>query len=152
MKGNFRKSMRIGCRPLTAQIEPQPTQRTSSLGKHVDDVHGHAAGECKRKGLDRGRAGDARAVAERVRNAGAIFVGPWSPVSLGDYCAGSNHVLPTGRTARFSSALGVYDFVKRTSLLQYSREALESVAESVSVLAEKEGLAGHARSALIRRE
>ena len=91
-------------------------------------------------------------LAAKIHHAGAIFFGPYTPEAVGDYIAGPNHVLPTGRTARFSSALGVYDFVKRTSLLQYSREALESVAESVSVLAEKEGLAGHARSASIRRE
>jgi len=95
---------------------------------------------------------DDEALAGKIRHAGAIFFGAYTPEAVGDYIAGPNHVLPTGRTARFSSALGVYDFVKRTSLLQYSREALESVAESVAVLAEKEGLAGHARSALIREE
>ena len=95
---------------------------------------------------------DDEALATNIRHAGAIFFGAYTPEAVGDYVAGPNHVLPTGRTARFSSALGVYDFVKRTSLLHYSREALESVAESVGVLAEKEGLAGHARSALIRRD
>jgi histidinol dehydrogenase len=92
------------------------------------------------------------ALAAKIRHAGAIFFGAYTPEAVGDYIAGPNHVLPTGRTARFSSALGVYDFVKRTSLLHYSREALESAAESIAVLAEKEGLAGHARSALIRRD
>jgi len=95
---------------------------------------------------------DEEAVAAQIRHAGAIFLGAYTPEALGDYIAGPNHVLPTGRTARFSSALGVYDFVKRTSLLRYSEEALRSVAESVAVLAECEGLAGHARSALIRKE
>lgn len=95
---------------------------------------------------------DDEAWAAKIRHAGAIFFGAYTPEAVGDYIAGPNHVLPTGRTARFSSALGVYDFVKRTSLLHYSREALESVAENVAVLAEKEGLAGHARSALIRRD
>ena len=95
---------------------------------------------------------DDEATAKRIRHAGAIFFGAYTPEALGDYIAGPNHVLPTGRTARFSSALGVYDFVKRTSLLRYSKEAFESAAESVAVLAECEGLAGHARSALLRSE
>ena len=87
----------------------------------------------------------------KIRHAGAIFFGAYTPEAVGDYIAGPNHVLPTGRTARFSSALGVYDFVKRTSLLRYSEEAFDSVAESVAVLAECEGLEGHARSSLIQK-
>ena len=66
---------------------------------------------------------DDEAVAAQIRHAGAIFFGAYTPEAVGDYLAGPNHVLPTGRTARFSSALGVYDFVKRTSLLRYSEEA-----------------------------
>ena len=93
---------------------------------------------------------DDEAVAAEIRHAGAIFLGAYTPEAVGDYIAGPNHVLPTVRTARFSSALGVYDFMKRTSVLRYSAEAFGSVAESVAVLAESEGLAGHARSALIR--
>ena len=92
------------------------------------------------------------AVAAKIRHAGAIFSGTYTPEAVGDYIAGPNHVLPTVKTARFSSALGVYDFVKRTSMLRYSEEAFASVAESVAVLAESEGLAGHARSALVRRK
>jgi histidinol dehydrogenase len=95
---------------------------------------------------------DDEAVAEKIRHAGAIFFGSYTPEAVGDYLAGPNHVLPTSRTARFSSALGVYDFVKRTSLLRYSKDAFAEVAESVAVLAECEGLGGHARSALIRKE
>jgi histidinol dehydrogenase len=95
---------------------------------------------------------DDEAIARNVRHAGAMFFGSYTPEAVGDYLAGPNHVLPTGRTARFSSALGVYDFVKRTSLLRYSGDAFLPVAETVSVLAESEGLVGHARSALIRKE
>ena len=95
---------------------------------------------------------DDEATAAKIRHAGAIFFGSYSPEAAGDYLAGPNHVLPTGRTARFSSALGVYDFVKRTSLLRYSQSEFASVAESISVLAECEGLAAHARSATIRNE
>ena len=95
---------------------------------------------------------DDDAVAAKIKHAGAIFLGSYSPEAAGDYLAGPNHVLPTGRTARFSSALGVYDFVKRTSLLRYSPSAFQAVSESIAVLAECEGLAAHARSATIRKE
>ena len=93
---------------------------------------------------------DDEAIAAQIRHAGAIFFGQHTPEAVGDYLAGPNHVLPTGRTSRFSSALGVYDFVKRTSVLRYSSEAFSKVAESITVLAECEGLAAHARSASIR--
>ena len=93
---------------------------------------------------------DDEAIAAKIHHAGAIFFGAYTPEAVGDYIAGPNHVLPTGRTARFSSALGVYDFVKRTSLLQYSEAAFSSVAENVAVLAQSEMLEGHAQSALIR--
>jgi histidinol dehydrogenase len=95
---------------------------------------------------------DDEATAAKIKHAGAIFFGSYSPEAAGDYLAGPNHVLPTGRTARFSSALGVYDFVKRTSLLHYSSSAFQAVAESISVLAECEGLGAHARSATMRNE
>lgn len=95
---------------------------------------------------------DDEAIAQQIRHAGAIFFGSYTPEAVGDYLAGPNHVLPTSRTARFSSALGVYDFVKRTSLLRYDEDAFAHAAESVAVLAECEGLHGHARSALIRKE
>lgn len=93
---------------------------------------------------------DDEAVALQIRHAGAIFMGAYTPEAVGDYIAGPNHVLPTVRTARFSSALGVYDFTKRTSVLRYAEGAFESVADSVAALAGCEGLEGHARSALIR--
>jgi histidinol dehydrogenase len=92
------------------------------------------------------------AVGAKIKHAGAIFFGAYTPEAAGDYLAGPNHVLPTARTARFSSALGVYDFVKRTSTLRYSAAAFNSVAESIAVLAECEGLSAHARSATIRKE
>lgn len=95
---------------------------------------------------------DDEATAAKIKHAGAIFFGSYTPEAVGDYLAGPNHVLPTGRTARFSSALGVYDFVKRTSLLRYSETAFDAVAESVSVLAQCEGLGAHARSASIRKD
>ena len=95
---------------------------------------------------------DDEGVAAQIREAGAIFFGPNTPEAVGDYLAGPNHVLPTGGAARFSSALGVYDFVKRTSLLRYSIEAIKRSAGNIAALAAAEGLDGHARSALIRGE
>jgi histidinol dehydrogenase len=91
-------------------------------------------------------------VAALIREAGAIFFGAHTPEAVGDYIAGPNHVLPTGGAARFSSALGVYDFVKRTNLLRYSSEAIKRSAERIAALAAVEGLDAHARSALIRLE
>ncbi|HEX7241010.1 MAG TPA: histidinol dehydrogenase [Longimicrobiaceae bacterium] len=89
-------------------------------------------------------------LAGRIRNAGAIFLGSHSPEPVGDYFAGPNHVLPTGGTARFASPLGVYDFLKRTSLIGYSAERLRSDAEHVIRLAESEGLHGHAEAVRVR--
>jgi histidinol dehydrogenase len=82
----------------------------------------------------------------KIRNAGAIFLGAYSPEAVGDYFAGPNHVLPTSGTARFSSPLGVYDFVKRTSIIQYSRERFERDARAIIQLARAEQLTAHARS------
>ena len=86
----------------------------------------------------------------KVRHAGAVFAGYHSAESLGDYCAGPNHVLPTAGTARFSSPLGVYDFQKRTSLIQCSPAGAGALASTASVLARAEGLTAHARSAEYR--
>ena len=88
--------------------------------------------------------------ADRIRHAGAMFLGPYSSESLGDYCAGPNHVLPTMRTARFSSPLGVYDFQKRSSLIEVSAEGARKLGAIASVLAHGEGLQAHARSAEYR--
>lgn len=90
------------------------------------------------------------ALAGRIRNAGAIFLGAWTPEPLGDYYAGPNHVLPTGGTARWASPLGVYDFVKRTSLIGYSPERLRAHAADVINLAEAERLHGHAAAVRVR--
>jgi histidinol dehydrogenase len=85
-----------------------------------------------------------------IRNAGAIFLGAWTPESVGDYVAGPNHVLPTGGTARFSSPLSVDDFVKKSSVLSYSAEALEADGDIVLEIAGKEGLWAHARAVSLR--
>ncbi len=89
-------------------------------------------------------------LSDRVRHAGAIFLGRHAPEAIGDYVAGSNHVLPTSRAARFSSGLSIYDFLKRTSLIQCDAEAFAKLAGATVALAEAEGLPAHARSAAIR--
>lgn len=89
-------------------------------------------------------------MAREIRHAGAIFMGRYTPEALGDYCAGPNHVLPTSRTARFSSPLGVYDFQKRSSLIQVSPQGAQSLGQIASVLARGESLTAHARSAEYR--
>ncbi|MFW0787136.1 histidinol dehydrogenase [Gordonia sp. CPCC 206044] len=86
---------------------------------------------------------DAAAVADRITNAGAIFVGPYAPVSLGDYCAGSNHVLPTSGSARFASGLSVQTFLKGVHVIDYDEAALRDVADRVVTLADAEDLPGH---------
>ena len=86
----------------------------------------------------------------KVRNAGAIFAGHYTPEAIGDYVGGSNHVLPTARSARFSSGLSVLDFVKRTSILRLGPEQLNKLAPSAIELAECEGLGAHAKSVAIR--
>ncbi|MBC7205056.1 MAG: histidinol dehydrogenase [Methyloversatilis sp.] len=93
---------------------------------------------------------DPRALVDSIRHAGAMFLGHYSVEALGDYCAGPNHVLPTMRSARFSSPLGVYDFQKRTSILDISAEGAQKLGRIASVLAHGEGLQAHARSAEMR--
>ncbi len=93
---------------------------------------------------------DAEALLGAVRNAGAIFLGRYTPEAFGDYLAGPNHVLPTDRTARFASGLSVLDFMKRTTLIDANRQALEGLAEDAALLADAEGLAAHARSLRLR--
>ena len=93
---------------------------------------------------------DPQAMARQVRHAGAIFMGRYTAEAIGDYCAGPNHVLPTSRTARFSSPLGVYDFQKRSSLIMCSAQGAQTLGKTASVLARGEGLTAHARSAEYR--
>jgi len=88
----------------------------------------------------------------QLNHAGAIFLGRWSSEAIGDYCAGPNHVLPTAGSARFSSALGVYDFQKRTSIIDVSQAAAEQLGRVAATLADAEGLSAHARAARMRYE
>jgi histidinol dehydrogenase len=93
---------------------------------------------------------DPEALMARIRNAGAIFLGRHTPETIGDYVGGSNHVLPTARSARFSSGLSVMEFVKRTSILKCGPDQLRALGPAAIALAEAEGLAGHGRAVSIR--
>jgi len=93
---------------------------------------------------------DARAIAASIETAGALFIGAHTPEPVGDYFAGPSHVLPTGGSARFASPLGVADFVKRTSIIEYQAAALQAQGDDIERLAEVEGLSGHARSVAAR--
>jgi histidinol dehydrogenase len=93
---------------------------------------------------------DAEALSERIDHVGAIFLGPYAPVALGDYAAGPSHVLPTGGTARFTSGLSANDFLRRSSVLSFTREGLADLADDVRVLAKYEGLTAHAASVDVR--
>jgi len=95
-------------------------------------------------------AAEPRKWAELIRHAGAIFMGNYTSEALGDYCAGPNHVLPTARTARFSSPLGVYDFIKRSSMIEVSEAGAQTLGAVASTLAHGEGLQAHARAAEMR--
>jgi histidinol dehydrogenase len=91
-------------------------------------------------------------IAEKIDNAGAIFIGDYSPVAVGDYWAGPSHTLPTGGSARFSSALTSNDFIKSTSIIEYDKKKLFGCAEDIIRLAEAEGLDAHAKSVKIRQK
>jgi histidinol dehydrogenase len=93
---------------------------------------------------------NAEELAAKVRNAGSIFLGSHTPEAIGDYVGGPNHVLPTARSARFSSGLGVLDFMKRTSILKCDADALRALGPAAIALGRSEGLEGHARSIAIR--
>ena len=95
---------------------------------------------------------ESRRIAEQIQNAGAIFIGDYSPVAVGDYWAGPSHTLPTGQTAKFFSALSANDFIKSTSIIEYSKEQLAASAEDIIRLAEAEGLDAHAKSVRIRQQ
>ena len=94
--------------------------------------------------------GSPQRILEQIKNAGAVFLGPHSPVPVGDYIAGPNHVLPTGGTARFASPLGVYDFVKTQSIVGYTKPALKNVWKDIKLMAEIEGLDAHAHAIDVR--
>jgi histidinol dehydrogenase len=93
-----------------------------------------------------------RSLLKHIRNAGAIFLGKWTPEPMGDYSAGPNHTLPTGGTARFFSPLGVYDFIKRSSLLDFSEAGFRSLSGFVEKIADVEGLEAHANTVRIRKK
>jgi histidinol dehydrogenase len=117
---------------------------TDDLLQGIDVVNAYAAEHLEIQ------TADAAVVAGRIRNAGAIFLGPWSPVSLGDYCAGSTHVLPTGGCACHSSGLSVRSFLKAVHVIDYSRSGLATVARAVETFAEAEDLPAHGTAVAAR--
>jgi len=121
-----------------ALIRVQDLQQAIEVANHIAPEHLELSVE------------NAREVARSIRHAGAIFMGRYTAEALGDYCAGPNHVLPTSRTARFSSPLGVYDFQKRSSLIGCSARGASELGKIASTLAHGEGLTAHARSAEYR--
>ncbi|MFJ2391265.1 histidinol dehydrogenase [Streptomyces sp. NPDC087843] len=148
--------------PALADAVEKELQPQVAATKHVEDrivpaLTGRQSAIVLVDGIDEGlrvvdaygaehleiQTADAAAVADRVRNAGAIFVGPWAPVSLGDYAAGSNHVLPTGGCACHSSGLSVQSFLRGIHIVDYTRDALADVAHHVVTLAEAEDLPAH---------
>jgi histidinol dehydrogenase len=162
-----------GVAVLVTWHEPLLEEVTASLAKLLPTLpRGEAAGECLERfgALVLASSADEAAkvindlapehlhvqtrdpenFAERIDHAGAIFLGPYTPVALGDYAAGPSHVLPTGGTARFASGLTANDFLRRTSILSFTRHGLREVADDVLFLAEKEGLGAHARSVSMR--
>ncbi|WP_110181581.1 histidinol dehydrogenase [Nocardioides solisilvae] len=152
---------------LAAEVEAELDKQVSAT-RHVERVRtaltGEQSGIVLVRDVEQGLAvvnayaaehleihtADASAVAARVRNAGAVFVGTWAPVSLGDYCAGSNHVLPTAGCACHSSGLSVRAFTRSVHVVDYTREALEAVADHVVTLAEAEDLPGHGEAVKVR--
>jgi histidinol dehydrogenase len=151
-----------------ADAVDREVERQVGLTKHVERIRAALSGEQSAtvlvRDLEQGLAvvdayaaehlevitADARHWAERVRNAGCIFVGPHAPVSLGDYCAGSNHVLPTGCTARHASGLSVQSFLKGVHLVEYTHDALVEAAPHVLALAEAEDLPAHGAAVSVR--
>ena len=139
--------------PLTKHVERigEALRGTQSGVVLVDDIeHGLRVVDAYAAEHLEIQTRDARAVARRVRNAGAIFVGPWAPVSLGDYCAGSNHVLPTGGCARHSGGLSVQTFLRGVHIVEYTEQALRDVAHHVVTLATVEDLPAHGQAVTAR--
>jgi histidinol dehydrogenase len=123
-----------------ALILVQDEDEAAALAEELATEHLHLA------------CANAEQMADKIRSAGAVFIGPYSPVPLGDYAAGPSHVLPTGATARFASGLSANDFLRSNSMIHFTRAGLQAIADDVLSLAQKEGLTGHGRSVQIRIE
>ncbi len=130
-----RSLKRFGAIILTEDIEKASDIANSIAPEHIEIMTEHPA-----------------KVLDFIHNAGAVFLGPWTPEPLGDYAAGPNHTLPTGGTARFSSPLGVYDFIKRTSILQFDKKSFMLLSDTVEAIANVEGLEAHANTIRVRRD
>ncbi len=144
---------------LLEQLQSLPRREIAetSLREHgfafVVDTHEQMASVANRLAVEHVavHTADARRMADAIRRAGALFIGPQTPEAAGDYMAGPSHVLPTGGAARFSSPLGVYDFVSRSSVISYTEAALADQADAITALARAENLEAHARAVEMRR-
>jgi histidinol dehydrogenase len=135
-----RETIAVSLRNRGALIQVSDLDEACALANHIAPEHLELSVQ------------DARSLVDKIRHAGAIFIGPYASESIGDYCAGPDHVLPTSRSARFSSPLGVYDFQKRSSLIEVSAAAARTLGPVASTLARGEGLVAHARAAELRYE
>ena len=131
---------RISLESFGAMITVRDRNEAADLANQLATEHLHIACD------------DAESMLQQIRHAGAIFIGPYSPVPLGDYVAGPSHVLPTGSTARFASGLSSNDFLRAGSVIHFSQEGLEAVALDVMNMSDKEGLTAHGASVTIRRK
>ncbi len=136
------------CRAPRSRARAGRISAPSSWSQSLDEAP--RARRPPRAGASGDRDARPRALAARIRNAGAIFLGRYTPEAIGDYVAGTNHVLPTARSARFASGLGVLDFMKRTSILKLDADSLAALGPAAMTLAEAEGLDAHRRSVAIR--
>jgi len=152
---NFLDKVNASIERLLSEMEREPVIRASLNERaaliHVKDI-AEAIDVCNYIAPEHLELSveDPQALLPKIRHAGAIFMGRYTAEALGDYCAGPNHVLPTSRTARFSSALGVYDFQKRSSLIMCSAQGASELGKTASIMARGEGLTAHARSAEYR--
>ena len=144
--GNMRRRTFLGAAAAGTLAAPSIGRAQAWPSKPVRVVNAYAAEHLEIQ------TADAADVAARIRSAGAIFVGPWSPVSLGDYCAGSNHVLPTAGCARHSSGLSVQTFLRGIHVVDYTEAALKDVSGHVITLANAEDLPGHGEAVRRRFE
>ena len=142
----------LGLALLLAACGPSATPTASPASGASGGVSGQAPSGGPTTLVHATWASHPETLAERIDNAGAVFLGHHSPVAVGDYVAGPSHVLPTGGTARFMSGLSANDFLRRSSVLSFTDQGLAAMADDVRVLAAKEGLTAHAASVDIRLE
>ena len=142
---------RIIARRYGEQSEKE-SDKVKDLGEELADVIFVVLCLANQTGIDLQKAFDQKKILESIENAGAIFLGKWTPEAVGDYLAGPNHTLPTSGNSRFSGSLGVETFMKNTSIIEFNKESLQFNSLDIINLAKSEGLHSHANSVQIRFE